>query len=153
MIGMSSLHDNVEIRRTLDLDAHTAGTTGATVSLAGSEVWMFQVFLGFWTDGTHTLTFEHRHPEVESNAWQAVPANMLDADGGVLAADGASLVIEDATRDGQTLVVGYIGGFADLRVKAAVAGATTGAVYGADVVRTSLRYSGKNPMSSNWSSS
>lgn len=151
MIGNRSLIDNAEVAQTLAPAAHTANGDGSTVDLTGSTAWMFEVGIGAWTDGDHTLHFEESD---DGTTWTAIAAEDLDGydiDGTQrLESGGQTLLIDDATKDGKVYMVAYIGGKTNIRVRRAIATPTTGAIYYVNVWKLGLRYAGKNPGRSNW---
>jgi len=78
---------------------------------------------GAWTDGTHSFDFQESD---DNSTFASVPASLLI---------GTKPVISSAPGGGTTYKVGYLGIKRYLRAAVTVAGATTGAVYDALIVR------------------
>lgn len=132
---------NHKSTQTLAPAAQTATANGATVDTQDEKRVAHEVCVGAYTDGTHTITFEE---SANGSAWTAVPAARLkmpsDAPTGVVV--GASLVIDDAAEDSQNYTVEVNTFERYHRAVKTVAGATTGAVYGANVISGDPRYAG-----------
>lgn len=103
--------------------AHTADATGASSDLAGFQSATVLIDLGLWTDGTHTF-------EVQDSPDDSTFAAVADAD-----LIGTEPVMDAAAEDNTTHTIGYVGTKRFIRVKATVASATTGAVYGVSVLK------------------
>ena len=152
-IANASLAGNVEFDQSLPPALRAASATGAASNLSGASNWTFQVSTGAWTDGTHTISFEHRLDPTA--AWVAIDRECLDgfdSDGVQLLTEVAgppesyTFVISDATTDDSVFLFTYTGGHQDIRAVATVTGApATGAVYGVAVAKAGLRYKGRNP--------
>lgn len=150
-IGNRSIHGNVDILQTFAPAVYVNGSGGGSiVDLEGSQGWDFEIGVGTWTDGSHVLTLEHR--DDPADAWVTIP--VVDLDGfqrdGTDVLTGSTVVIGDATKDGLIFLVAYIGGQNFLRISRNTTGASTGATFYANVVKSALRFTGKNPMSSTW---
>lgn len=104
--------------------AHTADSTGASVDLQGFQSATVLIDFGLYTDGTHTFTVEES--DVTGSGFTAV----ADAD-----LIGTEPVIDDAAEDNTTHTIGYIGQKRFIRVTATDGTTTTGAVYGASVIK------------------
>ncbi len=104
--------------------AQTATVTGTGVDLTGYESAVAIVHVGAYTDGTHT-------PKLQESSDNSIFADVAAADLlGAFAALAANVLQP----------VGYIGQKRYIRVLVTVAGATTGAVYGAVIVRGDARH-------------
>jgi len=132
---MKDLHNNVSPVQSIAPDAYTADVQGAAADLQHYESADIEINVGTWTDGTHTFEVQHRDDPADS--WEAVPDGDLQ---------GTEPVVEDANGDEQVYQVGYLGGLRYVRVVATVAGATSGANYGATVVRGHPRFMGNTLM-------
>lgn len=128
-------------RQTFAPAAQTADADGATVDTQHEKRSAFEVNVGLFTDGVHTITFED---SPDGSTWTAIAAANLkmpsDAPTGVVV--GASLVIDDVAEDNQVYTVEYNGIERYLRAVKAITGETTGAVYGVNVVSGDRRYAG-----------
>lgn len=128
-------------RITLAVAAITATANGATVDTVLESRAAFEVVAGAYTDGTHTIKFQD---SPDGSTWTDVAAANLkmpdDAPAGVVV--GATLVIDGAGDGGQIYVVEYLGIQRYLRAVTTVAGTTTGALYGVNVVGGDRRYTG-----------
>jgi len=104
--------------------ARTATANGTAVDLSGFNSATFIVDAGAWTDGTHTFKAQ----ESDNNSdWSDVAAGDLN---------GTFTAITSATQAGKFHKVGYKGTKRYVRVVVTAAGTTTGAVYGAGVMRS-----------------
>lgn len=103
--------------------ARTATANGLGVDLKGFHSAVVLIDVGVWTDGTHTFELQESDDDVTYTA-------VADED-----LDGAEPVVSSAATDEILLGIGYLGSKRFLRVKTTVAGATTGAVYGASILR------------------
>lgn len=121
------LNEEVSVVLGLAPAAVTASANGATADRqAGGDNFqsaLVEVSVGTWTDGTHTISLEDSD---DGSSWAAVAASDLS---------GTLPVISDATTDDSVIAaVDYVGVKQYVRVVTTVAAATTGAVYGANVV-------------------
>lgn len=116
---MRDLQSKLGVAQTISPAARTATVNGAGVDLQGFNSAAIVITPGTITDGTHTPKVEESD---DNAAWNDVPAAALV---GTLAAIASNTVQK----------VGYKGGKRYLRVTSTVAGATTGGVYGAQVIR------------------
>lgn len=138
---MRSLTPHLKATPTFAFGAQTADANGTAVARDNSETATFEILVGAWTDGTHTITFE----EEIGSTWTAITAAFLDADPGVLT--GASVVISSAAKDGTRIFVTAATAPQNrLRAVKAISGETTGATYGVDVIEFGQRAVGMNPM-------
>jgi hypothetical protein len=116
---MRDLKSNIDLVQSLSPAVTTATTNGAGVDLQGFGSAVVVFHPGAITDGTHT-------PSVEESDDDAAYATVAAAD-----LQGTLAVLADDTIQR----VGYIGTKRYVRAVSTVAGATTGGVYGAEVVR------------------
>lgn len=120
---MRDLKSHVAPAQSLAPAARTASANGTGVDLANYDSALAVIDVGAWTDGTHTFEVQESDDDV---TYTAVAAADLD---------GAEPVVDGATKDDQIYLVGYRGTKRYVRVAVTAAGTTTGAVYGAEVVR------------------
>lgn len=106
----------------------TANGTGVDLREHSSAIVLLQV--GAWTDGTHTLKIQESD---DNTTYTDVAAADLQ---------GSFTAISGAGQANAVQKVGYIGSKRYIRAVTTVAGATTGAVYGASVVRGLPRFQG-----------
>lgn len=106
--------------------AQTADGNGTGVDTTGARTRTFRVAIGAWTDGTHTITFEHSS---DGSSWSAIGGSLLTGED-----SAASVIISDNSRNGTNVDVIYIGTLPHLRAVKAITGETTGAVYGVSVI-------------------
>lgn len=121
-MSRTDIKNSVSVAQTLGPAARTASANGTGVDLAGFDAAVVVVTTGTITDGTHTI-------EVQDSADNSTFAAVADAD-----LDGTEPAIA-AANDDTTYEIGYRGIKRYLRVIVTVAGATTGGVYSATVVR------------------
>lgn len=124
-MARNSVYTNVTARQTLPPAARTATANGTGVDRnVGSNMHrtaMVVVSTGAITDGTHTIEVQDSD---DNSAFAAVADAFLQgAEPAVVAAD-----------DNKLFFIGYIGSRRYLRVVTTVAGATTGGIYGADIL-------------------
>lgn len=117
------LKDNIDAAISLNPAAGTASRTGSGVDLQGYDSAMAIVQVGAWTDGTHTAKLQE---STDNTTYTDVSAS--NQQGTFTAVSGTA---------GQNVVqrVGYIGTSRYVRVFVTVAGATTGALSTATIVR------------------
>lgn len=123
----SDLRSSVAVAHTLAPAARTADVDGDGVDLAGFDAAVVAIHVGAWTDGTHTF-------EVQESDDDSTYTAVADAD-----LDGAEPVVDDASSDDSVVEIGYHGRSRYLRVAVTTSGTTSGAVYGATVVRGKAR--------------
>ena len=110
---------------TLNPSARTGAVTGLTVdTVQGSEyeAAAFIIDFGAWTDGTHTIVLQDSADSITWNTLAIPQINIVPA------------VLLSAAAQNSVITVGYYGGNRYLRAITTVSGATTGAVYGVDVL-------------------
>lgn len=127
-MSRQDIKNHISPAQSLRPAAHTADTDGADVDLANFDAACVVIDLGAWTDGTHT--FEVQHADDDGTGSPDTYAAVADAD-----LDGTEPVVDAADEDDTVHEIGYHGIKRWLRVSVTVAAATTGAVYGASVVR------------------
>jgi hypothetical protein len=116
---MRDLKSNLQAVTSLAPAGITASTNGGGVDLRGFDAAMVTFVVGTITDGTHT-------PSLEES----------DNDSGYTPVAAADLIgTLSALTSGANQSVGYRGGKRYIRAVATVAGASTGGVYGAVVLR------------------
>lgn len=121
---MRDLRSNSDLAPSLQPAARTNGTaTGVTVDRQGYDSAMCVFHFGGWTDGTHTPSVQH---STNGTAWDA--AGTADLQGTLAAVSGT-------TNQNAIQRVGYVGNRRYLRAMMVTAGATTGALSAAAVVR------------------
>ncbi len=121
------LNEEVSVVLGLAPAAVTASANGAGVDRqAGGDNFqsaLVEVSVGAWTDGSHTISLEESD---DDSVYTAVAAGDLS---------GTLPVISDASTDDSVIAaVDYIGVKQFVRPVTTVAAATTGAVYGVNVV-------------------
>lgn len=124
-MNLSDLQNNIEAKRSLDPAAITSSTSGTTVTLTGDDVYsgaMVNAVVGSWTDGTHDIHLEERDSG----------GTFADVTSGDI--DGSQVTVSGTTDESSVFQWGYTGTKDEVRVASDVSGATTGAVYGADVI-------------------
>lgn len=125
---MKDLYNNVSVAQTLAPAARTASANGAGVDLAGYGSAVVVVETGTITDGTHTI--EMQESDDNSTFTAVADTNLQGTEPTIGAAD-----------NNKVYKIGYLGNKRYLRVAVTVAGATSGGVYGAHVVRGAARKS------------
>jgi hypothetical protein len=120
---MRDLAHNLGPAQSLAPAARTASANGTGVDLLGFNSAMVLIDLGAWTDGSHTF-------EVQESDDDSTYAAVADAD-----LIGTEPVMDAVDEDNTIHKVGYIGNARYIRVATTVSGTTTGAVYGASIVR------------------
>lgn len=120
---MRDLKNNLGPVQSLAPAARTASANGTGADLLGFNSAMVMVDVGAWTDGSHSFAVEESD---DDSTYTAV----ADAD-----LIGTEPVVDAADEDNQIYKVSYIGTKRYIRAAVTVATATTGAVYGASIVR------------------
>lgn len=141
-----SITPHLSATPSLALQARTVTANGATVDRKNADVAGFEIILGAWTDGTHTIKFQHL---VDDTTWTDITAAQLDDPDGFLATGTATVVISDNTRAGARMFFGVTTNpYNNLRAVTTISGGpSTGAIYGVDVVTDPRdRSIGMNPM-------
>ncbi len=117
------LADQVDAAISLNPAARTASANGSAADLRGYDAAMVVVAFGTWTDGTHTPTIEH---SVDNSTWNAVATTDLVGTLSAVSSSGGSNTVQR---------VSYVGERRYVRVVMTDAGATTGALSSAIVMR------------------
>jgi len=120
------LYNNLSVAQSLAPAARTADENGAGVDLQGFHGAMVVVHTGAITDGTHTI-------EVQESDDDSTYTAVADAD---LQGSEPAIGVAD---DNKIYKIGYMGTKRYIRAVVTVAGATTGGVYDAVVVRGAPR--------------
>lgn len=107
----------------IDPKAHTADVNGDSADLLGYDSAAAVINVGTWTDGTHT--FEVQESDDDSTFTAVADADLSESEP----------VVDGADDDQTTYMIGYTGEKRYIRVVATVTGATTGAEYGAVILR------------------
>ena len=126
--------------KSLDVGAKTASADGASADLKGYHSAVFIVDADAFTDGTHTIVLNESDDNSTFTAVAAADLSFVEA--GAINSSG-QIVIDGAADDDQAYVIGYAGNKRYIRVETTVSGATTGAIYGALIVRGHKRAQGK----------
>lgn len=116
---MRDLKSNLDPRTSLAPAARTASANGSGVDLQGFDAALISFVVGTITDGTHTPSVEE---STDNSVFTPVAATDLI---------GSLAALASSTNQS----VGYRGGKRYVRAVSTVAGATTGGVYAAIVVR------------------
>lgn len=125
---------NIDIKSNVDVDqsilkaAKTASENGASFQIADYDAVSVIIDAGAWTDGIHTFTVQESD---DNSAWTAVADGDLYGD--------SEPVIDGAADDDQKYRIGYKGNKKYMRVITVVSGTTTGAIYGALILKGSKR--------------
>lgn len=121
---------NIDIKSNVDVDqsilkaAKTASENGASFEIADYHAVSVIIDAGAWTDGTHTFTVQESD---DNSTWAAVADTDLYGD--------TEPVIDGAADDDQKYRIGYKGNKRYMRVITVVSGTTTGAIYGALILK------------------
>lgn len=116
---MKDLYHDISLAQSVKPAAYTASVDGGGVDLAGYEGATVLVVPGTKTDGTHTPKLQESD---DDNTYTDVAAGDLLGSFSVVASETPQ-------------VVGYIGIKKYIRVVVTVSGATTGAIYGAYILK------------------
>lgn len=121
---------NIDIKSNVDVDqsilkaAKTASENGASFEIADYHAVSVLIDAGAWTDGIHTFTVQESD---DNSTWAAVADTDLYGD--------SEPVIDGAADDDQKYRIGYKGNKRYMRVITVVSGTTTGAIYGALILK------------------
>jgi hypothetical protein len=116
---MRDLYNDSGFSQSLAPAARNASANGTGVDDNGFSGATAIISVGTWTDGTHT--FDIQESDDNSTFTSVAAGNLL----------GTKPVVSSAGTASKVYKVGYLGTKRYLRVAVTVAGATTGAVYGA----------------------
>lgn len=125
-MALRDLTSNVDGEPSLAPAVHTASANGATVDLRGSDSAVVVVHTGAYTDGSHVITLEESD---DDSTW----TDVADAD-----IQGTEPTVDAAGDADSVFQFGYIGEKRYVRVITTASGTTSGAAYGASVVRGHL---------------
>jgi hypothetical protein len=124
----TDLVSHIDPAVTLAPAAKTASANGTGVDLAGYDSVMVEINAGAWTDGSHV--FEVQESDSSGSGYTAVADDYLS---------GTEPTVSSGGTASQIYKIGYKGIKRYLRVITTVTGTTTGAVYGASVLRGKSR--------------
>lgn len=130
--GLSSRSQGVNA---LTYGAVTADADGVAIDRKGFTGLTFYVTAGARTDGAHTFGLERS--DDGGTTWTDIPATDIH---------GTLPVIDGAEDDDQVYAFDYLGLAPMVRVTVAVAGATTGAVYGVFALQHQPSYAGNHAL-------
>lgn len=122
----TDLHSNLSVVQTLAPAARTASEDGAGVDLANADGALVEIATGAITDGTHTI--EIQESDDDSTYTAVADADLIGTEPAIGSAD-----------DNKVYTIGYLGNKRYIRVSVTVANATSGGVYGANVIKGGLR--------------
>jgi hypothetical protein len=122
-MSLRDLENNVSVAQSLVPAARTAAGTGTGVDLQGHQSAMVVVTFGAWTDGTHTPSLQH---SADGTSYTNCDANSLN---------GTFTAVSGTAGANTVQKIGYTGGYRYLRAMLTVAGATTGALASASILR------------------
>ncbi|RWD14177.1 MAG: hypothetical protein EOS74_19540 [Mesorhizobium sp.] len=135
---MRELKNSLSSRQSLAPALRTATATGTAIDRTGFESVTFAVHIGDWTDGVHTVSFEHSDDDI---SYDAVAADDLVGEAPVIQDDGNSPAAP--TFENENVLVGYVGDRQRVRSKVTVTGGpATGAFIGIDAI---LGHASKRP--------
>ncbi|MBZ9888121.1 hypothetical protein LB559_09235 [Mesorhizobium sp. BR1-1-3] len=120
---MRDSYNDVGFAQSFAPAARTATANGTGVDLLGFSGAVAVIHAGAWTDGTHTFDIKDSD---DNSTFATVAAGFLQ---------GSKPVVSSSGTASKVYKVGYLGTKRYLRVDVTVAGATTGAVYGASVMQ------------------
>ncbi|MER9170919.1 hypothetical protein NKI12_26910 [Mesorhizobium australicum] len=119
---MRDSYSDVGFTQSLAPAARNTSANGTGVDVNGYSGAVFVIGIGAWTDGTHTFDMQESD---DNSTFTSVAAGQLQ---------GTEPVVSSAPTASKVYKVGYLGTRRYLRVAVTVAGATTGAVYGASIM-------------------
>lgn len=122
-MALRDIRNRISIAQSLAPAARAATATGSTVDLQGFNSATVVFNFGTWTDGTHTPSLQHSSDNVTFVTCDATNSS------------GTFTAVSSAAGSNTVQKVGYTGGFRYLRAVLTVAGATTGALANAVVLR------------------
>ncbi|TIV38941.1 MAG: hypothetical protein E5V91_12405 [Mesorhizobium sp.] len=120
---MRDLYNDLGFSQSLAPAARNASANGSGVDINGYSGAVVIISAGAWTDGTHTFDIQESD---DNSTFTSVAAGQIQ---------GSKPVVNSAPTASKVYKVGYLGTKAYVRAAVTVAGATTGAVYSASVVR------------------
>ncbi|RWB65658.1 hypothetical protein [Mesorhizobium sp.] len=119
---MRDLYNDLGFSQSLAPAARNASANGTGVDTNGYSGAVFVISAGAWTDGTHTFDMQESD---DNTTFTSVDAGQLQ---------GSEPVVSSAPTASKVYKVGYLGTKRYVRVAVTVAGATTGAIYGASIL-------------------
>mgnify|MGYP003393764469 CR=1 FL=1 len=122
-MALRDIENRISVAQSLAPAARTATATGSTVDLQGVNSAMVVFNFGTWTDGTHTPSLQH---SADNSVFVTCDTNSLN---------GAFVAVSSGAGSNTIQKIGYTGGFRYVRAVMTIAGATTGAVANAVVLR------------------
>lgn len=125
-MAIRDLYNNIGIAQSLPPAARTANANGTGVDLQGFDGAVVEIATGAITDGTHT--FEVKESDDNSTFTAVADADLQGTEPALGAID-----------DNVIKKIGYMGSKRYIRVDVTVAGATSGGVYSANVIRGHAR--------------
>jgi hypothetical protein len=123
-MALKDIENRISLVQSLAPAVRNATATGTSIDLQGFNSAMVAFNFGLWTDGTHTPSFQHSSDNV---TFVTCDTNSLN---------GAFVAVSSAGGSNTIQKIGYTGGLRYVRAVLTVAGATTGAVANAVVVRS-----------------
>lgn len=131
---MRDIVNDVAVEQSLAPATRTADANGSAVDLANFDGAAAVIHVGAYTDGTHTFEVQHAPDDGSGSpgTWEAVPDSDLDGTEPVVDAAGDANAVHE---------IGYQGANRHLRVVVTTSGTTSGADYGATVVKAFPRVS------------
>ena len=120
---MLSIRESFDAAISLAPAARNATTNGTGVDLQSCGTAIAVITFGAWTDGTHTIKLQDSDD------------NSTFADVAAAQVDGTNPAVSSGGGASQTYRLGYMGTKRYIRAVSTVSGATTGAVYGANIER------------------
>lgn len=129
---MRDIANDLSVASSLAPSAYTATTNGDAVDLANFDGAAAVIDVGAYTDGTHTFEVQHAPDDGSGSpgTWEAVDDADLDGTEPEVSASGDADTVHE---------IGYQGANRHLRVVVTTSGTTSGAEYGASIVRGHAR--------------
>lgn len=122
-MGKIDIKSKVQLGRSIAYGAKTSSANGTGVDVSDFHGAMAVIDAGAWTDGAHTFELQDSD---DDSTYTAVDSTLID---------GTEPVVDGAADDDQQYYLGYKGNKKYLRVAVTVSSATTGAIYGAYIVK------------------
>lgn len=122
-MALRDIENRITLVQSLAPAARAATATGSSVDLQGHNSALVAFNFGTWTDGTHTPSLQHSSDNI---TFVTCDTNSLN---------GAFVAVSSGAGSNTVQKVGYTGGFRYVRAVLTIAGATTGAVANAVIVR------------------
>ncbi len=122
-MALKDLENRISVVQSLGPAARNATANGTSVDLQGYNSAMVVFNFGTWTDGTHTPSLQH---SVDNSTFVNCDTNSMNGSFVAVSSAGGSNTIQK---------IGYTGGYRYVRAVLTVAGATTGALANAVILR------------------